>query len=136
MNGIAKVAYALAFILSAALGGFYKEAAAQDAPKIVDIFKQKLAAAGADQINVRNYDVPPGWATKKHHHEGHMLLYIVEGSGAMETEGEVRTAGPGQVISQSPGKTMIMRNASNTARLKFVLFQVGPSDKPIIVLEK
>jgi len=132
----ARVVYATVFALAVVLGGFVSTGIAQDAPKINDIFKQKLAATNADQINVRTYDVPPGWATKKHHHEGHMLLYIVEGTGAMETEGEVRKAGPGQVLSQSPGKPMIMRNDSSTARLKFVLFQVGPSDKPIIVLEK
>jgi hypothetical protein len=31
---------------------------------------------------------------------------------------------------------MIMRNASQTERLKFVLFQVGDDKHPLIVLEK
>ena len=109
---------------------------AQEKAKIEDIYKQALDAAGANQVNVRNYDVPPGWATPSHHHSGHMFLYIIEGSGAMDTEGETRTAGPGQVISQLPGKSMIMRNASQTERLKFVLFQVGDGKHPLVVLEK
>ena len=109
---------------------------AQEKAKIEDIYKQALGAAGANQVNVRSYDVPPGWATDKHHHSGHMFLYIIEGSGAMDTEGEVRTAGPGQVISQLPGKSMIMRNASKTERLKFVLFQVGEDKHPLVILEK
>ena len=109
---------------------------AQDKAKIEDVYKQALGAAGANQVNVRSYDVPPGWATARHHHSGHMFLYIVEGSGAMDTEGEIRTAGPGQVISQLPGKSMIMRNASQTERLKFVLFQVGDGKHPLVVLEK
>lgn len=111
-------------------------AMAQEKAKIEDIYKQALGAAGATQVNVRSYDVPPGWATARHHHSGHMFLYIIEGSGAMDTEGETRTAGPGQVISQLPGKSMIMRNASQAERLKFVLFQVGDDHHPLIVLEK
>src|SRR5258706_10834846 len=71
---------------------------AQEKAKIEDIYKQALGAADANQVNVRTYDVPPGWATPSHHHSGHMFLYIVEGSGAMDTEGETRTGGPGQVI--------------------------------------
>ena len=109
---------------------------AQEAAKIEDIYKQALSATGANQVNVRTYDVPPGWATPKHHHSGHMFLYVVEGSGAMDTEGEVRAAGPGQVVSQLPGKSMIMRNASKTERLKFVLFQVGEDKHPLVVVEK
>lgn len=109
---------------------------AQEKARVEDIYKQALGAASANQVNVRSYDVPPEWATARHHHSGHMFLYIIEGSGAMETEGETRTAGPGQVISQLPGKSMIMRNASRTERLKFVLFQVGDDKHPLIVLEK
>src|SRR5262249_38764073 len=97
---------------------------AQEKAKIEDIYKQALSAAGANQVNVRTYDVPRGGSPARHPHSGHMSLYIVEGAGAMDTEGETRTAGPGQVISQLPGKSMIMRNASQTERLKFVLFQV------------
>jgi hypothetical protein len=64
---------------------------------------------------------------------GHMFLYIVDGSGAMETEGQVRTASAGQVIHQLPGKPMIMKNASTSAPLKFILFQVGPKGPHLTV---
>jgi quercetin dioxygenase-like cupin family protein len=65
-----------------------------------------------------------------------MFLYIVEGSGAMETEGQVRAGSTGQVITQLPGKTMIMKNSSSSARLKFILFQVGPEGSPLTVPAK
>ena len=125
--------------LSALAAGFMlvgMSAFAQEKAKVEDVYKQALGAADPKQVNVRTYDVPPGWATPSHHHSGHMFLYIVEGSGAMDTEGETRTAGPGQVISQLPGKSMIMRNASKTDRLKFVLFQVGDDQHPLVILEK
>lgn len=71
---------------------------------------------------------PPCTSTR-----GHMFLYIVEGSGAMETEGQVRAGAAGQVIHQLPGKPMIMKNSSTSARLKFLLFQVGPAGPPLTV---
>ncbi len=106
---------------------------AQDKAHITDVFREQLAVEQAKLVSVRQYDVPAGWATPMHQHTGHMFLYIVEGSGAMETEGQVRGAGPGQVIHQLPGKAMIMKNASSSARLRFVLFQVGPEGPPLTV---
>ncbi len=35
----------------------------------------------------------------------------------------------GQVIHQLPGKPVIMKNSSTSARLKFILFQVGPEGR-------
>jgi quercetin dioxygenase-like cupin family protein len=108
-------------------------AAAQDKAQITDVFKERLAVNDPKVVSVRRYDVPPGWATPLHQHTGHMFLYIVEGSGATETEGQVRTAAAGRVIHQLPGKPMIMKNSSTSAPLKFILFQVGPEGPPLIV---
>ena len=108
-------------------------APAQDKAEITDIFKERLAVEDPKLVSVRRYDVPPGWATPVHQHTGHMFLYIVDGSGAMETEGQVRSATAGQVIHQHAGKPMIMKNSSASARLKFILFQVGPEGPPLTI---
>lgn len=117
----------------ALVGAHPHTAPAQEKAQITDIFKAHLAVGDPKLVSVRQYDVPPAWATPLHQHTGHMFLYIVEGSGAMETEGQVRTAGAGQVIHQLPDRPMIMRNASKSARLKFILFQVGPEGPPLTV---
>jgi len=128
------ISVGLAVLWAVALAGAHVEtASAQDKAQITDVFKEHLAVADPKLVSVRRYDVPPGWATPIHQHTGHMFLYIVEGSGAMETEGQVRTAAEGQVIHQLPDKAMIMKNASSSARLKFVLFQVGPEGPPLTV---
>ena len=106
---------------------------AQDKAQITDVFKERLAVDDPKVVSVRQYDFPPGWATPVHQHTGHMFLYVVEGSGAMETEGQVRAGTAGQVIHQLPGKPMIMKNSSTSARLKFILFQVGPEGPPLTV---
>jgi quercetin dioxygenase-like cupin family protein len=113
-----------------AIGG----AQAQDKAQITDVFKAALSVSAAQEVQVRQYDVPPGWATPKHYHTGHMFLYVVEGTGTMETEGQVRTARAGEVLNQFPERTMVMRNTSASERLKFVVFQVGATGAPLVVL--
>ena len=120
----------------ALVGAHPNAATAQDKAQITDVFKGPLAVGDPKSVSVRQYDVPPGWVTPMHQHTGHMFLYIVEGSGAMETEGHVRAGAAGQVINQLPGKTMIMKNSSSSARLKFILFQVGPEGSPLTVPAK
>jgi quercetin dioxygenase-like cupin family protein len=120
----------------ASVGAAPHAATAQDKAQITDVFKGPLAVDDPKSVSVRHYDVPPGWVTPMHQHTGHMFLYIVEGSGAMETEGQVRAGSTGQVITQLPGKTMIMKNSSSSARLKFILFQVGPEGSPLTVPAK
>jgi quercetin dioxygenase-like cupin family protein len=117
----------------ALVAGHPHAAPAQDKAQITDVFKERLAVDDPKVVSVRQYDVPPGWATPVHQHTGHMFLYVVEGSGAMETEGQVRAGTAGQVIHQLPGKPMIMKNSSTSARLKFILFQVGPEGPPLTV---
>lgn len=111
-------------------------AQAQEKPQIKDVLKTALSVSAAQEVNVRRYDVPPGWASPEHHHTGHMFLYVVEGTGTMETEGQTRTARSGEVLHQLPEKTMVMRNASASERLKFVVFQVGATGAPMIVAVK
>ncbi len=118
--------------LVCAIGG----AQAQEKAQIADALKAALSVPAAQEVNVRRYDVPPGWATPKHYHTGHMFLYVVEGVGTMETEGQSRTARPGEVLHQLPEKTMVMRNASASERLKFVVFQVGATGAPMVVVVK
>ena len=124
----------LTVLVAIALVGAHPLAApAQDKAEITDVFRERLAVDDPKLVSVRRYDVPPGWATPMHQHTGHMFLYIVDGSGAMETDGQVRSAAAGQVIHQRPGKPMIMKNSSTSARLKFILFQVGPEGPPLTV---
>ena len=128
ISAVLTVLWAIAFV-----GAHPHAAMAQDKAQITDVFKGPLAVDDPRSVSVRQYDVPPGWVTPMHQHTGHMFLYIVEGSGAMETEGQERAGAAGQVINQLPGKTMIMKNSSSSARLKFILFQVGPEGSPLTV---
>lgn len=122
----------LTAVCALALVGLHTGAAlAQDKAHITDVFKEHLTVPDPRVVSIRQYDVPPGWTTPMHQHTGHMFLYIVEGSGAMETEGQIRAATAGQVIHQLPDRPMVMKNSSGSTRLKFILFQVGPEGHPL-----
>jgi quercetin dioxygenase-like cupin family protein len=129
---LALAPFAAAIALAAASGSGQTQEKAQ----ITDVLKTALSVAAAQEVNVRHYDAPPGWATPPHYHTGHMFLFVEEGTGAMETEGQTRTAHSGEVLHQLPERTMVMRNASTSERLKFVLFQVGATGAPVVVVVK
>jgi quercetin dioxygenase-like cupin family protein len=109
---------------------------AQEKAQKAAVFKTALSVAAAEEVTIRHNDRPPGWVTPKHYHTGHVFLYVIEGTGSMEIEGQIRTARPGEVIHALPEEVMVMRNASTSERLKFILFQVGPKGTPLSIKTK
>jgi quercetin dioxygenase-like cupin family protein len=124
------------FIAAAALACAIGGAQAQEKAEITEVLRKALSVSAAQEVQVRRYDVPPGWVTPKHYHTGHMFLYVAEGTGAMETDGEIRPVRAGEVLNQFPERPMVMRNTSATERLKFVVFQVGATGAPYVVFVK
>lgn len=108
-------------------------AIAEDQPKLTEILKTPLAEPDGQEVIVSHVDYPPGFSSPKHHHTGHVVVYVLEGVGGMEVDGEIRTASAGDVIEELPGKVMVMRNESESEWLRFVVFQVGPEGAPFIV---
>lgn len=104
-----------------------------EAPKLTELLKTPLAVEEGNDVIVMQVDYPPGFSSPSHYHTGHVLVYILEGAGAMEVDGEVRTGGPGDVIEELPEKVMVMRNESDSEWLRFVVFQVGAEGAPVIV---
>ena len=54
----------------ALVAGHPHAAPAQDKAQITDIFKERPAVDDPKVVAVRQYDVPPGWATPMHQHTG------------------------------------------------------------------
>lgn len=102
-------------------------------PSISEIFKGPLATNDALELIVSEVSYPPGFVSPRHHHTGHVLVYVLDGEGAMEVDGAVRTGAPGAVIEEHPERVMTMSNTSETDWLRFVVFQVGPTGAPMIV---
>lgn len=108
-------------------------ASAQEKPALTDVLKSPSAVAEGQEITVMRVDYPPGFDSPKHYHTGQVILYVLEGTGAMEVDGEVRTATAGEVLQEQAEKAMVMSNESDTEWLRFVVFQIGPEGEPTFV---
>ena len=125
-----KFIYAAALAFSVAV--YSGAATAQDKPVVTEALKSALAVGEGQELLVKHYNVPPGWASPAHSHGGHMVLYVESGVGIMELEsGELRGEA-GQAIQASPGEAMVMRNGSDTEPLTFVVLQVSETGKAYI----
>lgn len=119
-----------------AVASVFGTASADDEPALTEILKAPLASADGQEVTVMRVDYPPGFSSPKHYHTGHLVLYVLEGTGGMEVDGKERTAAAGEVIGELPERTMVMRNQSDSKWLRFVVFQVGQEGAPFIVLQE
>lgn len=133
MNAMSKTSRLLAplFLSTALLAG---TAAADDKPKITEVFKAPLANVEGMEAIVSHVDYPPGFDSPRHYHTGSVVVYVLEGVGSMEVDGVSRTGSAGEVIQEHAEKIMVMSNESDSDWLRFVVFQVGPEGEPMIVL--
>lgn len=119
-----------------AIVSVFGTASAEDEPALTEILKTPLASADEQELTVMRVDYPPGFSSPEHYHTGHLVLYVLEGTGGMEVDGKVRTAAAGEVLEELPERTMVMRNQSDSKWLRFVVFQVSPEGAPFIVLQE
>lgn len=60
--------------------------------------------APVENQSLAEASLPPGAATERHYHRQSEEIYLIlEGSGRMELDGEVRPVGPGDAILIPPG---------------------------------
>ena len=121
---------AAAVVLAATLA---VSAGAEDKPSITELHRGPLAADEAIEVTVAEVNYPPGFNSPRHYHTGRVLVYVLNGEGAMEVDGSVRTGGVGAIIEEEPEREMVMSNTSDEDWLHFLVFQVGPAGEPMIV---
>lgn len=116
-----------------AIASLLGTAYAEGKPAITEVLKVPLATGAGQEVIVSEVNYPPGFSSPSHYHTGHVIVYILDGKGAMEVDGQARTGEAGDVIQELPEKVMVMRNESDSEWLRFVVFQVGPQGEPMIV---
>lgn len=107
-------------------------AQAQDAVVTDLVAGDAISGADGMVLIVKNYDVPPGWATPRHFHSGHVTVYVAQGTARLELESGDHSVAAGEAIQAMPGEAMIMSNASDSERLVFVVHQVNEAGAPYI----
>ncbi|MFQ6017515.1 MAG: cupin domain-containing protein [Kiloniellaceae bacterium] len=102
--------------------------------KITPLLKTTLAGMEGKEVNIVHISAPPGFATPKHFHPGHVFVYVLEGAVTLEMEGDAPLKlGPGDIFHESPGRAMVGKNLSSTHGAELVVFQIGDEGKPLTV---
>ena len=81
-------------------------ASAQDAVVTDLVASDPVAGADGMVLIVKNYDVPPGWATPTHFHNGHVTVYVAEGSAVIELSDVPHSLATAEAIQAMPGELL------------------------------
>jgi quercetin dioxygenase-like cupin family protein len=120
---------ALAFALSLAGGTMM----AQDAV-VQPLLSKDLAGDSSREISMITVEYPPGASDPVHKHHAQALVFVLEGSIVMQVRGGAPvTLTAGQTFYEGPDDVHIVgRNASRTARARFLVFLVKAKGTPIL----
>jgi quercetin dioxygenase-like cupin family protein len=78
-------------------------------------------------------ELAPGAAAGKHYHPGSELFYVLEGSMILEVEGKPPvTMKQGEARHLAPKEVHDVKNASATAPMKGLIFQIPEKGQPLV----
>ena len=98
------------------------------------LLRTDLAGVDRHELIVSRLETTPGWVHGRHYHAGHELVYVLEGSGALQVDGKPeQRLQPGTVAYVPPRQVHSGRNASPTASFKFLLVRIHVKGEPISV---
>jgi len=126
---------ALAFTVGIVVGSVGNQVlnAQQEPVKATDLLKADLVGMDGQEVIVSRGEFAPRASSGKHVHPGHEVIYVLEGSGSKEVEGEAQAPIKAGSVAYIPaGKVTETKNESATAPLKLVVFRVHPKGKPIV----
>ena len=107
--------------------------------KQTELFKTTMNDALGRVLSVRVLERDGGTGAGAHRHPGsHTVGYVLEGSYEVKIDdGPLRRLGPGEVFYEAPNALhAVSRNASPTAKVKYLVVQVSDPAKPATVPEK
>jgi quercetin dioxygenase-like cupin family protein len=98
------------------------------------LLRTDLPGVGQHELIVSRLETAPGWSHGRHYHAGHEIVYVLEGSGALDVDGKPeQLLQPGTVSYVPPRQVHAGRNASRTAAFKFLLIRIHVKGEPISV---
>lgn len=106
------------------------------APSFTETVLLRTDLAGIDsyELTVSRLETAPGWSHGRHYHAGHEIVYVLEGNGALESQGRPsQSLRPGTVSYVPAGQIHSGRNTSAREAFKFLLFRIHVKGQPISV---
>jgi len=131
-------AAALAGILSLGVAFSLEAQEAEYKPKaeVQSLHQGVLANIAGKTAIIKQFTLPGGFVGGKHYHPGNVYVYVLEGALTVETEKKVITVRAGELYPEVPGMVMQGKNASKSEPVKFVVFQIGETGKPMMIKAK
>lgn len=111
--------------------------AADPSTIITPLLEKPLAARSAAVASVLTVEYAPGAGTPSHSHPADTFVYVLEGAIEMQVAGgELKVLKAGDTYYEKPtDKHVVSRNASKTAKAKFLVMFVKDKDAPVLVPE-
>ena len=105
--------------------------AQQEPAKRTVLLKSDLVGIEGKEASLNLTEYAPGASSGKHYHPSHTFLYVLEGSGIWELEGQPPvTRKQGGVFYEQPKLVHDIKNASTTAPLKLLACVIGEKGQP------
>ena len=97
------------------------------------LYEGALSGVDGKTVIIKHFTLPAGFVGGKHFHPADVFVYVLEGELTIETEDGLQTITAGELYPELPGMVMAAKNMSSDSPIKIVVFQVGDSDKPMMV---
>lgn len=107
--------------------------AQQQPVKRTELLRTDLPGIEGKEGIVYIAELAPGAAAGKHSHPGNELFYVLEGSMILEVEGKPPvTIKQGEASHLPPKQVHDVKNASATAPMKGLIFQIPEKGQPLV----
>ena len=107
--------------------------AQQQPVKRTELLRTDLPGIEGKEGIVYIAELAPGAAAGKHYHPGSELFYVLEGSMILEVEGKPPvTMKQGEASHLPPNQVHDVKNASATAPMKGLIFQIPEKGQPLV----
>jgi quercetin dioxygenase-like cupin family protein len=99
------------------------------------LLSKDLVGGPGRELSMITVDYRPGESTPVHTHKAQALVYVLEGSIVMQVKGAAPvTLTQGQTLYEGPDDVhLVSRNASSTARARFLVVLVKDKGAPILM---
>ena len=96
------------------------------------LFQTDVDMTADQEIVMVEVEYPPGVSSASHRHNAHTVVYVLEGTVAMQVEGgDLQTLSAGEVFYETPDDIhSVSRNASDTVPAKILVFFLKKKDAP------
>jgi quercetin dioxygenase-like cupin family protein len=104
---------------------------------VTPLLTKSLPEFPGKEVLMITVEYPPGSLDPIHRHDAHAFIYVLEGSIVMQLKGDKEvTVSAGQTFYEGPNDVHVVgRNASSTARAKFLVVFVKKEGAPILTVE-